>query len=51
MRFDNFSNSYENAILNKQELETDECSGCKYKGNLCKNQYQGTTVIYNPNLR
>ncbi len=51
MTTNNFNDSYENIILNKQESEIDECSECKYKSNLCKNQCKRTTSIYNPNLR
>lgn len=42
--------SYEDAILECQESERDDCATCECKQN-CKNQCMGIYVTYNPNLR
>lgn len=42
--------SYEDAILERQESIADECYDCEYKSN-CKNQCMEIHVTYNPNLR
>lgn len=42
--------SWEDAILDRQESETDECKECEYKQR-CKNQCNEVHVVYNQNLR
>lgn len=40
---------YEDAILDKQEQEYDECKGCKFASvELCKNQCTQITEHFNP---
>lgn len=39
---------YEDAILDRQESEADQCAGCPYKGRQCNNQCEETQVTYNP---
>lgn len=42
---------WEDAILERQESEADECKTCPYKGDKCRNQCMETKNIYNPNLK
>lgn len=42
--------SWEDAIFDRQESETDECKDCEYK-HRCKDQCNEVHVVYNPNLR
>ena len=42
-------NDYENAILEQQESDSDDCATCEYKCNCCS-QCMEITEIYNPNL-
>lgn len=47
-----YSGSYEDVILSRQESETDDCKGCPYASvELCRNQCMEVTEIYNPNLK
>lgn len=42
----------EDAILDRQESEEDECKNCPYKGiDNCRNQCMEIIETYNPNLR
>lgn len=41
--------SYEDAILNRQESETDECKTCEFLG-VCTGQCNEVKEIWNPNL-
>lgn len=43
--------SYEDAILNAQESESDCCRDCAYKSTTCHNQCMQLHPIYNPNLK
>lgn len=43
-------NDYENAILNMQDNDVDECANCPHK-NDCKNQCSEVVSVYNPNLQ
>lgn len=43
--------SYEYAILDAQDSQSDECHDCEYKGSVCRNQCMELKTIYNPNLR
>lgn len=44
--------SYEDAILERQESESDNCAGCEFVGaEKCHNQCMETQCVYNPNLR
>lgn len=44
--------NYEDAILNNQESEIDECSKCEFAGkDKCRNQCMQIHSTYNPNLR
>lgn len=43
--------SYEDAILNTQDSQSDECHDCEFKGTACHNQCMELKPIYNPNLR
>lgn len=43
--------SYEDAILEAQDSQSDECHDCEYKGSACRNQCMELKTIYNPNLR
>lgn len=44
--------SYEDAILDYQESEKDECAACKFAdAEKCKNQCIEIRSTYNPNLR
>lgn len=40
--------SYEDAILNRQEIENDDCKNCKFVGVKCKNQCEKIYTVYNP---
>ena len=41
-------NSYEDAILERQEIEHDECATCPHKGiGTCKNQCMEITEVNN----
>lgn len=42
--------SWEDAILERQESDAEDCSKCDYKWE-CKNQCMEIQKIYNPNLR
>ena len=43
--------SYEDAILDGQECESDQCRGCEFASvELCKNQCMEVEKVYNPNL-
>lgn len=41
---------WEDAILDMQESEEDECSTCEYRGERCRNQCSRIDVRYNPFL-
>lgn len=41
---------YEDAILDRQESEGEDCSHCPYKGEKCKNQCLEIKEVYNPFL-
>lgn len=44
--------SYEDAILDYQESEKDECAACEFAdAEKCKNQCMEIHSAYNPNLR
>ena len=40
---------YEDAILDRQEFDADECANCVYKYS-CRNQCEEIEEHYNPNL-
>lgn len=40
--------SWEDAILIRQESETDECAACPHNGEKCRNQCMGIENVYNP---
>lgn len=41
--------SWEDAILSRQDSMDDDCASCEYKHN-CKNQCSEITTVYNPNI-
>lgn len=41
--------SYEDAILNRQEIENDDCKNCKFASvEKCNNQCEKVHRVYNP---
>ena len=47
----NIIRNNDDAILDRQECESDQCRGCEFASvELCKNQCMEVEKVYNPNL-